>query len=177
MSQVVTVVNNAGNLGQQVIVDDFPRSVPPGVPNPAPIQATNNPEVINGGGVTLSGNIIDSNNPQTANVNTVNNINDFGTFTKKPYRVIEIDLSVARTDLMASYSGTALWVVDGTDSNCLIKVKFDGTDNDAVPTRPGFYLAGFPFDQLFLTNEVQAGKSIFLMIFDDAPLDRVDGAN
>lgn len=97
-------------------------------------------------------------------------------YHKKGYRVVELDLATARKDEKLNLQGTLFWAIDGTDSKVKITVKIDDQINDAIPVYPGIEVSGIPFDQLYITNAAQAGKTITLFIAMDWPRERIDSA-
>jgi hypothetical protein len=95
-------------------------------------------------------------------------------YSRKKISRVDIDLSVAQANPQRfSYSGTAIWCVGGSSDLALVQCFLDNLENDALPVSPGFFLSGVPFKEVYLTWQAQAGVSINLAFFTDAPDDRV----
>jgi len=85
-----------------------PRSFPQDAPPP--------PNAPNWGGINIGGVVDNSNTSQSLAVsNVTNNTNAVlpGKFTRKAYRVIKVDLTVAAVNLQVNVSGTLFWCVWG----------------------------------------------------------------
>ena len=79
-----------------------------------------------------------------------------------PYRVIELDMTVARTDELIVVEGDRLNVqTDGTLDG--VTIRFNMQSSDPVPVKY-FNPWRQQFFQLFLTHTAQAGKTLYLAV-------------
>ena len=79
------------------------------------------------------------------------------------FHTITIDLSVPRNNARQKVTGDVLWAYEATDNTAVINVKFNEQLGEGINYRQGLVIAGGKFDDLYLTNTAQAGKSITLL--------------
>lgn len=90
------------------------------------------------------------------------------------YKTITLDLSTARTEQLFPIVGNYFMIIDGTDINVNIKVRFNLGSADALTLkkRQGFKI---PFYSVYLTNTAQASKSITIAYgISESPLEFID---
>lgn len=75
---------------------------------------------------------------------------------------IQLDLGTARDNKEIDIAGTMLWAIDASDLDASIDVKFNDQIGTGVTVERGFFLRGVAFNQLYVTNSAQAGKTIKL---------------
>lgn len=80
--------------------------------------------------------------------------------------MIDIDLSIARTDELVEVPGN-FWYLD-KNTNGDIDIKLNRKANPAMPAGANMGLDGVPFGQLYITNAAQAGKMAYLWYGLDA---------
>jgi hypothetical protein len=101
-------------------------------------------------------------------------IADFVLNRPKLYQTIKIDLSTARKNHVLALTGTYFKVIEATDINANIQVKFNSTDADALTFRKRTGVI-MPFVMLYISNEAQAGKTVtYLVGLEGAPLELFD---
>lgn len=93
-------------------------------------------------------------------------------YERKKFTVIELDLGVQRRDEVLGISGTLIWATYGTDQDALVFVRIDTPDNGLLPFVMGTSVSGAPFNRVYLSNDAQAGKKIYLTFSADTPFDR-----
>jgi hypothetical protein len=94
-------------------------------------------------------------------------------YSRKRIRRLTLDLGVGRINQRFEYSGTVFWVSYATSNDALIEAKLDDFANDPITMARGSFLQGVPFQEFFITNDVQAGESLEIIIIRDTPDDFV----
>ncbi|MBI5970576.1 MAG: hypothetical protein HY884_05425 [Deltaproteobacteria bacterium] len=90
------------------------------------------------------------------------------------YKIITLDLSTARSDYAQSIAGNYFIVLEATDINANVQVRFNESYCDAatLKKRQGFKI---PFYRVFITNAVQAGKTLTIAYgVNESPLEFID---
>lgn len=78
------------------------------------------------------------------------------------FHTIKIDLSVARNNERLKVTGNVLWAITASDLTAALNIKMNEQISEGIDYAQGLVISGAQFDQLFLTNAAQAGKSITL---------------
>lgn len=101
-------------------------------------------------------------------------ISDIKANNSQVYATRTIDLSTARSNEEFSVAGNYFIILDATDLNANIQIRFNtlAADQLTFKKRQGVEV---PFYRLFITNSAQAGKTITLIYgINDTPLKIVD---
>lgn len=91
------------------------------------------------------------------------------------FSVFTIDLSLARSFVKFDVGGKFLWAIAATGTTSTVDVYFNGAGGQPLPLRLGHIVSGKAFHALYLSNAVQAGASLTLVISLDSNL-RVENA-
>jgi hypothetical protein len=86
------------------------------------------------------------------------------------YKIISLDLGVARDSQKISMEGNLLRVIEATDSTCNIYVELDSPSNDLIKMVLGNSLTS-EFEMIFITNAIQAAKTLKILICKKEDLD------
>ena len=79
------------------------------------------------------------------------------------YRTIELDLTTARADVKMDFTGNYVYALDATDIDSTLSLRLNEQSRSLLPLYKGRgYKA--PFYRFFVTNAVQAGKTLTLAI-------------
>lgn len=90
------------------------------------------------------------------------------------YKTITLDLTAARSEVLFPVSGNYITLIDATDINVNIQVRFNlgSADSITLKKRQGVKI---PFYSLFISNPAQAGKSVTLAYgISESPLEFID---
>jgi len=79
------------------------------------------------------------------------------------FRVITLPLDAAMNNFEIKVKGNQFWMVDATDLDVAANVKYNEVSGQGIPIRKGFALKGIPFNRIYVTSAVQAGKSLTLV--------------
>lgn len=90
-------------------------------------------------------------------------INSIRSKNASTYRMITIDLSIARSEFELAIAGAYIFGFAATDAIANIDIKLNENRNDTIPFSSQKFIDAV-FYRLFLTNTAQAGKSITLAI-------------
>lgn len=79
-------------------------------------------------------------------------------------RTLKIPLDNKQTMVKFPATGTFLWAQDASDLTASLSIAFQNQDSDnAVTVSRGMFMGGVKFDQLWISNDAQAGKYITLV--------------
>ncbi|MFH0772546.1 MAG: hypothetical protein V1933_08010 [Candidatus Omnitrophota bacterium] len=81
---------------------------------------------------------------------------------------ITLPLDVALSEKQFDIAGNFLGVIDASDANTYVDIKFNKFDSEVVRFTKGISFIR-PFNRIFFSNAVQAGKNIQLLISAYAP--------
>lgn len=101
-------------------------------------------------------------------------------FADKRHRVLDLDLTNARTDELFEVRGTVLdynVATDATpapDNTVELEVRFNDPKNPKIKIYPGKSYSGIPFDRIYISHTAQANFDAQLVIIEDTPKDRID---
>lgn len=84
------------------------------------------------------------------------------------YRILTIDLGIARTEQFIGITGSAVFVVTATDANSNAQVRLNESQNDQFTLKKQQGVIS-PFYGFFITNTAQSGKSITLGVATQVP--------
>lgn len=105
--------------------------------------------------------------PQDEIINKILGFDEAVRFLKKHNQAIpqvyEFDLSTAKTDLEFTATGNFFYVLDSTNTDDSISVKFNAKDSKGVPLTKQLGLRT-PFDRVFITHTAQASKTMTILI-------------
>jgi len=90
------------------------------------------------------------------------------------YKTLTLDLSTARSEYELPIAGNYLVVIDATDLNANIQLRFNevAADTLTLKKRQGWKI---PFYRLYISNAAQVGLSITLAYgLSETPLERID---
>lgn len=101
-------------------------------------------------------------------------LEDIKTKRIKPYSLLTLDLSTARSEYEITGAGNYFLVFDATDISTNVQVRFNETSADQVTLKKRQGLE-VPFYRVFLTNTAQAGKTVTIAYgISDTPLKFID---
>lgn len=115
--------------------------------------------------------ILTAGDPKAADVAQFELLRRAYQYKDKALTVNTYDLSSSRNDSAIFTAGNLIYVADATDATANASIKFGSTSNPAVPILGGTVIRGMPFDNLFISNDAQSGKSLTLVIATDHPDD------
>ena len=75
---------------------------------------------------------------------------------------VTLDLANARTEAELKITGTILWALSASDLDASVTVKFNTQAAEGIIFQRGLSIRGMRYDRLFVTNTVQAGKTLTL---------------
>lgn len=93
------------------------------------------------------------------------------------YKLLTLDLTSARSEFEIPVAGNYMVVLDATDINTSVGVRFNESycDQATLKKRQGFKV---PFYRFFITNAAQAGKSLTIAYgVNETPLEFIDQAS
>ncbi len=82
------------------------------------------------------------------------------------HQIKTIPLDIALSEKQLNIEGKFIGVLESTDIDTYIQIKFNTTDSENIRFKKGLYLTQ-SFDKIFLTCAAQAGKSVDLIIASD----------
>ena len=87
------------------------------------------------------------------------------------FKVVTLDLSTARDKEKHGWMGSMLWAYDASDISANCDIRFNDQVNDPLTFKQGQSLAGHRYNEVYITNAAQAGKSLtFLYALEDSQI-------
>ncbi len=101
-------------------------------------------------------------------------LHEIKTTRPQVYKIMTLDLSTVRSDYEQAIAGNYFVVLEATDINANIQVRFNESycDVATLKKRQGFKI---PFYRVFITNAAQAGKTLTIAYgVNESPLEFID---
>jgi len=82
----------------------------------------------------------------------------------KNYRIMDVDLSVARTNEPHIIPGNCLQVIDASSSSAQATIRFNKNTNEAITIKFPHKIKPSVFTSFYISNSAQVGESLTLVV-------------